>query len=110
VKVAAQDNNDVTACVGVGLNVGSRFETKEEQGLSAVLKRLLLTGRIFFFFFFFFSCFILLLPGPVTEQLESMGASLVRSEVKCKDSIYVAGEVLRPYAKVICDHLCDDLM
>ncbi len=89
-KVAAQDNNDVTSCVGVGINVGSRFESKKEQGMSAILKRLLLTG-------------------PVTEKLETIGASLVRSEGKCKDSIYVAGEVLRPHVKVCLDGVYCDL-
>ena len=81
VRVAAEDNNDSTTCVGLGIDVGARLETKEEQGMSALLKRMLLTGRF-------------------SQQLERLGASLVRSDVSCRDSIYVAAEVLRPHAKV----------
>jgi hypothetical protein len=79
--VATEDNNDSTTCVGLGIDVGARFETKEEQGMSALLKRMLLSGRF-------------------SQRLEQLGASLIRSDVSCKDSIYVAAEVLRPHAKV----------
>jgi predicted Zn-dependent peptidase len=81
VRVAAEDNNDSTTCVGLGIDVGARFETKEEQGMSALLKRMLLGGRF-------------------SQRLEQLGASLIRSDVSCKDSIYVAAEVLRPHAEV----------
>ncbi len=82
-RVAAEDNNDSTTCVGLGIEVGARLETKEEQGMSALLKRMLLTGRF-------------------AQRLEQLGASLIRSDVTCRDSIYVAAEVLRPHAKVGC--------
>ena len=89
VRVASCETYDMTAAIGMGLDVGIRYESAKERGLSALLRRLLLSssssdGRS---------------GQQVTEHLEAIGASVIRSEATCKDSIYVAAELLRPHAK-----------
>jgi predicted Zn-dependent peptidase len=84
--VASTDVLDMTACVGVGIDVGTRFEAEEEKGMSALLKRLLLSSTKS-------------KDGTQTAQeLEAMGANVLKSE-SCKDSIYVAAELLPPFSR-----------
>lgn len=74
--------------MGIGIDVGPRFETRAEHGLSALLKRMLVASSTAH-----------KSGQEVSAELEAIGASVIRSDKTCKDSIYVAAEVLRPHVR-----------
>jgi hypothetical protein len=85
VRVASEESMEPVAVVGVGIDKGQLLESRAEctVGLSAMIRRLMLTQR-----------------GPELQaRLEELGASVVRSESKTRDSIYVGAELLEPQAE-----------
>ena len=82
VRVGSQDTYDPMSCVGVGLDVGPIYESPEEQGLSTVLKRLILSSTED--------------GDEINDELLELGAHVRRSDLLCRDSIYVGAEMLRP--------------
>lgn len=105
VRVASEESLDLTSCVGVAIDKGSLLERPDERGLSSMLRRMLLTSSA-------------RRDGQaMAEKLEELvsaltkshtslplriclcqqGASVIRSESSCRDSLYVAAEVLQPH-------------
>jgi predicted Zn-dependent peptidase len=84
VRVVSEERLDPTSCVGIAIDKGSLLENAQTKGMSSLMRRMLLTSTE-------------LRDGQeVAKMLEEMGASVIRSECSCRDSIYVAAELLEP--------------
>lgn len=84
VRVASEESLDPTACVGVAVDKGSLAEAPESRGLSALMRRMALVSSA------------KQSSEAMAATLEELGASVVRSEASCRDSLYVAAELLQP--------------
>ncbi len=99
VRVASQPSLEPVACVGVALNGGQLLESRASGtvGMAAALRRMWLSATA------------ARSAQDTQALLEEVGAAVVRSEPKVRDSIYVGAELLAPQSDVFLGLLSESL-